>query len=72
MKFSDGKVRYQMARPNSGYEVHVLSYGPDYVLVYFDKGNKGYRVWASYHRDKPYTDVTRCSGAWPRPSCPSR
>ena len=67
--FSEGKVRRVWSRPNAGYEVHPVSDGPDYVLVYFDKGNRGYRVWASYYRGEPFTDVTRCSGAWPRPDC---
>ena len=72
MKFSDGKVRYQMARPNSGYEVRVLSYGPDYVVVYFDRGSRGYVVRAYYYGGKPSSDVTRCSGTWPNIKCPSR
>lgn len=62
VKFSDGKVRYQAARPDNGYSVRGWDYGPDQVIVEFFSGNTHYFVRAFYKGDRPDWDVTKCTG----------
>jgi hypothetical protein len=59
----DGKVQIRSARPNTGWEVKVYSYGSDSVVVKFTRGRYTSWIWAGYRDGGPSSAVMECSGA---------
>ena len=63
IRWVDGKVQIRQARPNTGWEMKVYTYGPDSVVVKFTRGRYTSWIWAGYRNGTPASAVMECTNS---------